>query len=288
MSESIDNRIRSLCDALRGLSLIGAALKLRSSDDAEPAIRDQIMLGAQAALGQSAGTLEEGQASALLEAIGMAFAEAGELFRHPNRGGGWKVEDATLLQTQGQASRFVFQRIVALAETRPLLKKTFDGRFLDVGTGVGGIALEAARTCPTLLVDGIDIWEPALALARENVSASPNAARITISRCDVCDLADGERYTLVWLPTMFLKRSALLRALDRIAAASLSGSYLVAAAYTRPSDPVAASFAALRTLRSGGEVTDASEVEDLLRARRYVDVESTAAPLATFTLGRLL
>jgi hypothetical protein len=86
---------------------------------------------------------------------------------------------------------------------------------------------------------------------------------------------------------MFLKRSVLQRALDRIVAASLSGSYLVAATYTRPTDPVAASFAALRTLRSGGEVTDASQVEDLLRTHRYVDVESTVSPLATFTLGRL-
>jgi SAM-dependent methyltransferase len=287
MREFIDDRIQSLGDALRGLSLIGASLKLRSGNDAEPAIREQIMIGAQAALGRSIGALEEKHVSVLLETIGIALAEAGELFRHPNRAGEWKVADTTFLQTQGQASRFVFRRILVLAETRPLLRKTFDGRLLDVGTGVGGIALEAASSCPTLFVEGIDIWEPALALARQNVSASPNAARITIRQCDVCELADGERYTLVWLPTMFLKRSLLRRALERIVAASLSGSYLVAATYTRPSDPVAASFAALRTLRSGGEVTDASEVEDLLRAHHYVDVESTASPLATLTLGRL-
>jgi predicted RNA methylase len=286
-TQDIEDRVRSLSDAVRALSLIGASLKLRSSDDAAPAIREQIVLGAEAALGASSGVVGEEQALAMLEAIGMVFAEASELFGNPNRAGEWKIEDATLLQTQGQASRFAFRRIIVLAETRPFLKKTFNGRFLDVGTGVGGIALEAASSCPALSVDGIDIWEPALALAQRNVWASPNAARITIRRRDVCELEAGKRYTLIWLPTMFLKRSVLRRALDRIVAASSSGSYLVASTYTRPSDPVAASFATLRTLRSGGEVTDASEVEDLLRARGYVDVESEASPLATFTLGRL-
>jgi hypothetical protein len=39
------------------------------------------------------------------------------------------------------------------------------GAFLDVGTGVGGLAIEAARVWPALRVVGIDQWEPALALA---------------------------------------------------------------------------------------------------------------------------
>ncbi|MBC8741625.1 hypothetical protein F6X40_34255 [Paraburkholderia sp. UCT31] len=136
MSEPIEDRLRSLSDAVRALSLIGASLKLRSSGDAAPAIREQIMLGAEAALSGSAGMIEEEHVSAILEAIGMVFAEAGELFGNPNRAGEWKIDDASLLKMQGQASRFAFRRSVALAETRPLLRKTFDGRFLDVGTEV--------------------------------------------------------------------------------------------------------------------------------------------------------
>ncbi len=34
------------------------------------------------------------------------------------------------------------------------------GSFLDVGTGVGWLAIEAARTRPALRVVGIDLWEP--------------------------------------------------------------------------------------------------------------------------------
>jgi hypothetical protein len=89
MSEPIDDRVRSLIDAIQALSLIGASLKLHSGNDAAPAIREQIMLGAEAALGRSLGVLEEGRVSVLLETIGMAFAEAGELFRNPDRAGEW-------------------------------------------------------------------------------------------------------------------------------------------------------------------------------------------------------
>ena len=63
------------------------------------------MLGAEAALGEDIGLLNEGHASTLLETIGMAFAEAGDLFRFPARPGPWTIEDVTLLQAQGRASR---------------------------------------------------------------------------------------------------------------------------------------------------------------------------------------
>jgi hypothetical protein len=53
------------------------------------------------------------------------------------------------------------------AARTPELSSTLQrpGAFLDVGTGVGGLAIEAARVWPALRVVGIDQWEPALALA---------------------------------------------------------------------------------------------------------------------------
>lgn len=46
-------------------------------------------------------------------------------------------------------------------------------------------------------------------------------------------------------------------------------------------------MASLGTLRSGGEITQAAQLEALLRARGYVDIEVDAAPVATFVIGRL-
>ena len=286
MSNSIEQRAQELSRSVRMLALVGASLKLRSSPSADPAVREQIDLGTRMALGVDPATINEQQVPQLLTVIEMAFAEAGELLRHSERGAGWQVEDVELLQTQGRASRSVFTRILSLAETRPLLREALNGTFLDVGTGVAGIALEAARTCPNLQVDGIDIWEPALALARKNVAESPYSDRVRIMNLDISALATEQRHSLVWLPTMFLKRSVLEQALDRIVVASCSGAYLIAALYTQPKDSFTAVLSTLRTMRSGGEVTDPSELQDMLKSRGYTDLEVSVTPIATFILGR--
>jgi tRNA1(Val) A37 N6-methylase TrmN6 len=42
--------------------------------------------------------------------------------------------------------------------------------FLDVGTGVGLLAVAAARVWPAATIVGIDPWEPSLERARANVA----------------------------------------------------------------------------------------------------------------------
>ncbi|MDY0978335.1 methyltransferase domain-containing protein [Massilia sp. CFBP9012] len=269
------------------LAVIGAALKLRSGTGVDTAIHEHIRDGLRLALGDAAADLDDAEIAPLLVEIEMAFVESGELFREPDRTAQWKIEDRNHLQAMGRSSSNAFDRILGLASTRPSLQAALDGVFLDVGTGVGGVALRAAQTCPDLDIDAIDIWEPALRLAAENVAASAHGGRIRLRRLDVTALDPGPRYTLAWLPTMFMTLPVLEQAIDRIAAASCSGSWLVAPLYTRPDDPFMAVMSSLRTLRSGGEVTQAVELEALLRARGYVDIEVDVGPIATFVMGRL-
>ena len=287
MSEAIANRIHELARATRMLAVIGAALKLRSGAGVDTAIQEQIRDGVGLALGEAAGDLDDAEIAPLLVEIEMAFVESGELFREPDRTAQWKIEDHDHLQAMGRASSNAFDRILGLASTRPSLQTALDGMFLDVGTGVGGIALRAAQTCPDLAIDAIDIWEPALRLAAANVAASEYSERIQLRRLDVTELDPGPRYTLAWLPTMFMQRSVIEQAIDRIAAALRSGSWLVLSVYTRPDDPFSAVMSSLRTLRGGGEVTDPAELEALLRARGFVDIDIDVAPIATFVMGRL-
>lgn len=287
MASSIEDRIEDLRRATRMIAVVGASLKLRSDPDAAPNVRELMRRGAEMASGESLAALSDAEKDALIVSIEMAISESSELLRHPARAAAWKVEDAGLLQAMTRASSTAFTRIAALASTRPELHAALSGAFLDVGTGGGGIALKAAECCPDLEVDAIDMWEPALALARQNIAASPHADRIRLSDLNVTDLPPGARYTLVWLPTMFLSRAVLEQALDRIVAASRSGASIVAALYTRPNDPFLGVMAELRTLRSGGEVTDPTELAAMLRARGYRDIEEDVAPIATFVLGRL-
>lgn len=288
MSDPMEAQVTQLSMAVRKLSMIGSALKIRKHPDVDPRISSLIADSVKSMLGVEVEALDDREASALVRMIDMSFAEAGELLRDPARPAEWRVTDPVLLQTQGQASRQAFHRILELSAGRPLLQKALQGRFLDIGTGVAGIALEAAERCPSLVIEGIDVWEPALALAKRNVEDSAYADRIRIRNLNVTELADDAGYTLVWLPTMFMKRAVVEAALDRVAAASRKDAYLVTARYTTPVDPAAAAFVDLRTLRSGGEPIADLEMEHMLRVRGFIDVESDTPPsrLVTYTLGR--
>jgi SAM-dependent methyltransferase len=287
MMSSVERTAMELCRATRMLAVIGASLKLRSNPMVGSAIRELIDTGAGLAVGDAELDISDAERRSLLVSIEMAFAEGGELLREPQREAAWKVGDIELLQAMTIASSNVFNRILSLAQSRPLLRNALSGVFLDVGTGGGGIALKAAEECPQLQVDAIDLWKPALALAERNFAASQHAERIRLYDLDVTELQPGPRYTLVWLPTMFMSRSVLEHAVDRIAAASCNEAVLVAGVYTTPDDPFMNVMSRLRTLRSGGEVTDATEIEAILRLRGYIDIEHDAGPVAELVLGRL-
>jgi SAM-dependent methyltransferase len=198
----------------------------------------------------------------------------------------WVIRDPAMLQAQGQASRFAAHRTIALAAERPALAAALTGRFLDVGTGVGAIALELAAECPSLSAVGVDIWEPALALARANVAASPYAARIEIRAQDVTQLSDVAAYTLAWLPTPFLTQAAAQAALDRLAVALAPSGFLVVGLQPAPADPIGAALAGLRLVRSGGHLWDSAAMEVELRSRGFIAVETCAGQVATFVMGR--
>lgn len=285
MSAAPIHCVQQLGRAARMLAIIGAWIKLRS-ENCDPLIREQVERGLQLTLGEAA-TLSGEDLAVLLPMIEMALVESADLFHNIAQPAGWAVADETVLAAMGRASSGAFDRILALAAERPALARCLTGRFLDVGTGVGGIALRAAESCPHLTVEAIDIWEPALRLARKRIAASRHGDRILLRNVNIAELDTAARFSLAWLPTMFLPRSTVCEAVGRIAAASQAGAWLVAALYTIPDDPFAAVIATLRTLRGGGEITDTKEIVALLRRHGYVDVEVDAAAVATFVFGRL-
>src|SRR5262249_13399599 len=130
--------------------------------------------------------LDAHQAARLCDLAGAILRHALELLDNPARPPGWNHSDPALLEAQGGGSRVVPHLIAAAAATRPglaaLLKQP--GTFLDVGTGVGWLAIEAARLWPALRVVALDIWEPALARARGNIAAAGLEQRIELRAQD--------------------------------------------------------------------------------------------------------
>lgn len=108
----------------------------------------------------------------------LQMAESHDLLNAPARAPGWSPPDADVLIAQGRVAAPHARAWTRLAKDRPQLADALTGRLLDVGTGVAALALEAAALNPSLRIVGIDIYEPALAIARAAVRASPHAARI--------------------------------------------------------------------------------------------------------------
>ena len=293
--DTVEHTLRAMGNAARGLAAIGAALRLRqdaregAKEDAravDPEVARRLRDVVAAVIPGGLGELEPEQVSALLASVTHALEEARDLLDHPERPPVWQVRDPAMLQAQGQASRSVVRRLAALSTERPSLAAALTGRFLDVGTGVGGIALEAAAHWPSLRVVGLDIWEPALALAFANVAASPFHGRIELRLQDVTRFDDSAGYSLTWLPAPFLSRDAARTALDRLTAALEPRGYLVVGLYAPPADPAAAALAALRLARSGGHLWEGAAMEAELRARAFTAVETFAGQPVTLVMGQ--
>lgn len=285
--QDVERTLRQLSDAARSLAAIGAALRLRQEAlEVHPEVARRLHDVVAAVVPGDLGDLDQAQVSASLASVTHALQEARDLLACPERPPVWQVRDPAMLQAQDQASRVVVRRLAALAAERPALAAALTGRFLDVGTGVGGIALEAAAQWPVLHVVGLDIWEPALALARANVAASPFGSRIDLRLQDVTQFDDPAGYSLTWLPAPFLSRDAARTALDRLTAALEPSGYLVVGLYAPPPDPVGAALAALRLARSGGHLWACAAMEDELRARGFTAIETCAGQPVTLVIGR--
>jgi SAM-dependent methyltransferase len=285
--QTFQAELRRIAAHVQSFAAIGAELRLRQAETkVDPAVQARLFAVVEAALPGAFNQLNARQVSDSLAYVSQVIGETTELFQNPGRAPGWAVRDPTTLQAWGQASRQNVRSIIALAADRPGLSAAFTGRFLDVGTGVGAMALEAAERCPSLQVVGLDIWEPSLALARANVAASPYAARIEIRAQDVTQLDERAAYTLAWLATPFMARPIAEAALDRLAVALAPGGYLVVGLFAMPPDKAGAAFIALRVVRSGGHVWDPDGMEQQLIARGFVDVETCLIPPTCFVIGR--
>jgi 2-polyprenyl-3-methyl-5-hydroxy-6-metoxy-1,4-benzoquinol methylase len=262
---AVITRFQAATDALAAL---GARLGIGEGDAVPP----EILAALDEVLAASGVTnvddLEPHQRAMMAGLVRTMFAQSADLLRHPTREAGWSYTDPVVLEGVGRGSMMMPTLLRGSGELNGV------SSFLDIGTGVGLLAVSAARVWPECTVVGIDVWKPSLDLARRNVTAAGLDDRIEIRHQDMLDLDDTGRYDCVWVPSFFIGREVLAKALPKIIAATKPDGHVVMAHYEPPPDPLPRTTMRLRTIRDGGSVLDAGGAAELLRGAGCKDVHS--------------
>jgi precorrin-6B methylase 2 len=210
--------------------------------------------------------LEERERATVIGHATTMLRQAIDLIDDPIRPGGWYYTDPKILQGQGASSVIIAQLIAGAGIG------SNDARILDIGTGVGALALAFCRTFPHSTVVGIDTWELSLELARQNVAGAGLGSRITLRATSIDAFEDDDGFDLVWMPVIFLSRAILEDAVAHAVAAMRPGAQIVLGRYAGPDDPIAGALGDLRTIRSGGTSLTGSDTRALLEGAGLVDV----------------
>ena len=259
-------RVADLVAATETLAALAACLSARTGQAELP----DDLAGAVTSVAATVADLDglSSEDAAQIEAVARAMLTQAASFATDPAGvpPTWSVTDPDLLSSLGQASA-AFAPLIR-DQLAPQLAGLVDAlggdaTILDVGMGVGALSIAFARAFPTASVVGIDIWEPSLAISRDNVNAAGLADRVEVREQDVIALDETDRYDLVWFSAPFIPKAVLEDALTRCRHALKDGGWLIFGAYGG-ADQRQRALADLRTVRSGGAPLGDDETLGLL------------------------
>ncbi len=281
--------VQRLQTSAEALAALGAELRLRREGlPVDPGVAARLRDVLHALDPELLNGLSAEQEDVSLVMIQSALRQALDVISDPARAPGWSHTDPAILQGQGLGSRRFVRAVDALAAQRAdvQLMLAKPGVFLDVGTGVGWLAIEAARSWPALRCVGIDVWEPALRLARANLAGTGMEDRVELRTQAVENLEEREIYSLAWLPP-FIPFSAMPAALTNIHNALVPGGWLVMSVLGAMPDSLSQALAALRLARIGTYSWTTSEIEDRLRQFSFEQVETFShTPTTVIIVGK--
>jgi 2-polyprenyl-3-methyl-5-hydroxy-6-metoxy-1,4-benzoquinol methylase len=276
--EAVRDLLMRLETSTRALAALGLALDERVQGvPLDPAIRTEIdhVLAALGARDMLEGVTAT-ELTPLLAEIRMTLLLNTQLLLSPARTG-WTHTDGEILQSIGEFSATFPQ---ALKQTLPRLEglaqrlESPDGALLDVGVGVGAMAIAMAREWPRLRVVGIDPWRPSLAIARANVQTAGLDARIELREQVAQELSDTRAFDLAFFPSFFIAEAVIRAALVHVYQALRPGGWIEFAIQNPGPDSLTAALARLRTVLWGGRPWTADEAESLLRQAGYTQVQT--------------
>jgi protein-L-isoaspartate O-methyltransferase len=261
---------------------LGARLSISPNDDVSPEIiaaLDDVLAAADIDI----SALEPPQRMQIAGLVRTMFAQSGDLLARPAREAGWSYTDPALLEGIGRASMM----IPGLLSAAPELANV--SSLLDIGTGVGWLAVAATQTWPGCKVVGIDVWDPSLEIARRNIKGANVDDRVELRKQDLVDVDDEARFDCVWFPTFFFPRETIVDSLPKLRTTLTPGGHVVLAHAEPPPEPLVQATNRLRTIRDGGSALDSDSAAQMLRDAGYDEVHSIprTAPIPIgFVIGR--
>lgn len=203
---------------------------------------------------------------------------------------GWNYTDPELLAAQGIPGGMLFyvlaQRLFSQLDGLQEALQRATASFLDVGTGVGTIAIQMCRIFSTLHAVGLEPQDAPMAEARRNVAAAGLEERIELRAQRIEDLADREAFDLVWLPQIFLPRAVLESGLRRAWAALRPGGWIILIAYSTPGMDLDAAVGRLMNVLWGGDPLYPEQVAELLGTADFASTQ--IMPVLPGNVSRLI
>jgi SAM-dependent methyltransferase len=197
---------------------------------------------------------------------------------------GWTHSDPEVLEAQGAgstgapAARMLSERLFPRLEGSVERLQEPTASFLDVGSGVGALAIEMCRIWPHLRVVGLEPQAAPLAEGQRNVAAAGLGDRIALRAQRVEEMTEHAAFDLAWLPQVFLPREAFGPGLQAVRRALRPGGWAILLAIgARGSDPRAA-LGRLINVLWGEEARPAEEVERAAIAAGFDPVRSLPGP----------
>lgn len=279
---SFQNAMRTaqkLNASVQTLASIGASLALASgAHKADPKIAACLDAVVDASDANFLNDLSEEDAHVLYSFIRSFFGQALEMIENPGRPAAWSFDDPAILQAQGRSSLVLVDTIADFVASKPELHErlTRPGKFIDVGSGVGCISINVAERWPQLRVDGLDIFEPALTLAAENLAASAVSDRVIFHNADFADLKLENEYCAAFVAGPFIPLDAVEKGVPALHRAMEPGGWVFFALYGAEPDQLSQTLLDLRVTRFGGHTWTPQGVSDLLARAGMVDATEIA------------
>ena len=254
--------VMRLAAATDALGAIGAQASLAlEGADVDPRLAKALDQVAAAAGVTGVAALAPPELATLAGVARMFVREAEIQLAEPSRPPMWNYTDPLVLEAYGRGSSMMPQLI---SDSVPEVGEITS--FLDVGVGVGWLAISAAQQWPAARVVGLDVWAPSLARARAHVAESGVEDRVEVREQDVHELEDVDAYDCAWLPTFFFDDAELPTVVGRVVQAVRPGGVVVLGRFDPAPDPLIEATTNLRAVRSGGSSVSADEAAGLLKA----------------------